>query len=154
MVKAEFSVPEKYAAEMTQGRTVQLHTDGSSKSYVATIIASQNTIAADTRNLTVRALVKNPDDQLKPGAFVQVHIAVGNKQPVIMIPTQAVIPSTRFKKVIIAREGKAVFQNVSTGFRDSARVEITDGLQNGDTIVTNGLLTIKEGMPLKVAVKK
>jgi membrane fusion protein (multidrug efflux system) len=154
MVKAEFTVPEKYAAEMTAGRTVQLRSDGSSKTYFATIIASQNTIAAETRNLTVRAMVKNPDAGLQPGAFVQVNIAIGNKEPVIMIPTEAVIPSTRYKKVIVTREGKAVFQNVNTGFRDSARIEVLDGLRAGDTVVTNGLLTIKEGMPLKVAVKK
>lgn len=154
MVKAEFSVPEKYAAEMTSGRTVQMHTDGNSKKYFATIIASQNTIAAETRNLTVRALVKNADAALKPGAFVQVNVAVGDNAPAIMIPTQAVIPSTRFKKVIVTREGKAVFQNITTGFRDSARVEVLDGLRAGDTVVTNGLLTIKEGMPLKVAVKQ
>ncbi|CAN5808763.1 efflux RND transporter periplasmic adaptor subunit [soil metagenome] len=154
MLKAEFSVPEKYAPEMSPGRLVQLHADGSSKSYTASIIASQNTIASETRNLTVRALVKNPDNQLRPGAFVQVKIAIGDNAPAIMIPTQAVIPSTRYKKVIVARAGKAVFQNINTGFRDSSRVEVLDGIMNGDTIIINGLLTIKEGMPLKVAVKK
>ncbi len=154
LVKAEFTVPEKYTSEMLPGRSVQLRTDGSNKTYFATVIASQNTIAAETRNLTVRALVKNADAQLRPGAFVQVIIAIGNNAPAIMIPTQAVIPSTRYKKVIVSRQGKAVFQNITTGFRDSSRIEVVEGLNMGDTIITNGLLTIKEGMPLKVAVKK
>ena len=154
MMKVEFSVPEKYARQMTAGNVVQLKTDANNKSYSATITASQNTIAEETRNLTVRAVVGNADGLLKPGSFVEVNIALGDNAPAIMIPTQAVIPSTRYKKVIVSREGKAVFQNITTGFRDSSRVEIIEGLNVGDTVITNGLLTIKEGMPLKVAVKK
>lgn len=154
LMKVEFSVPEKYASQMTAGNVVHLRTEGSNKSYPATITASQNNIAQETRNLTVRAVLSNPDASIRQGAFVQVSIAFGGNQASIMIPSQAVIPSTRYKKVIVSREGKAVFQNVTTGFRDSSRVEIMDGVNIGDTIVTNGLLTIKEGMPLKVAVKK
>lgn len=152
VVKAEFTVPEKYAAEMTAGRGVQMLADGNGKTYYATVMASQNTIAADTRNLTVRAVVKNADASLTPGAFVQVTVAVGENTPAIMIPTQSVIPSTRYKKVIVSREGKAVFQNVNTGFRDSARVEILNGINKGDTVLTSGLLSIKEGQSLKVKV--
>jgi membrane fusion protein (multidrug efflux system) len=154
VLKVEFSVPEKYAGFMKPGNAVQLKTDGSSKLYTATVTASQNTIYQDTRNLAVRAIITNPDAQIRPGAFVQVNVNMGNNQPAIMVPTQAVIPSTRYKKVIIGRGGKAVFQNIETGIRDSSRVEIVTGIKAGDTIITNGLLTIKEGMPLKVAVKK
>lgn len=153
-VKAEFSVPEKYASQMVPGRKVEMQIEGNPKIYIGDIIASQNAIAADTRNLTVRALVKNADALLNPGAFVQVKVAIGNNNPVIMIPTQAVIPSTRYKKVIVTQDGKAVFKNIDTGFRDSARVEVLAGVTIGDTIVTNGLLSIKEGMRLKVDVKK
>lgn len=152
-IKVEFTVPQKYAGEMLPGRTVKLRADGSDHAYFATVIASQNAIAAETRTLMVRAQVQNPDAGISPGAFVQVSLALGSNFPAIMIPTQAVIPSTRFKKVILSRAGVAFFQNVTTGFRDSSRVEILDGLTAGDTIITNGLLTIKEGMPLKVKVK-
>lgn len=154
LVKVEFTVPEKYAAEMVQGRTISLEADARNKTYFATIIAAQNAIAAETRSLTVKAVLKNGDVGLTPGAFVRVNISVGENAPAIMIPTQAVIPSTRFKKVIVSRSGKAVFQTVTTGFRDSSRVEILDGVMSGDTIITNGLLTIREGTPLKVSIKQ
>jgi membrane fusion protein, multidrug efflux system len=151
-VKAEFSVPEKYASEMVPGKIVHLATDAGNKSYLATITALQNTITQETRNLTVRAQVKNPDAYLTPGAFVEVKVDVGGSGGALMIPTQAVMPSTRFKNVIVSREGKAVFQVVNTGYRDSARIEITSGLHIGDTVLINGLLTIKEGMPVKTKV--
>jgi membrane fusion protein (multidrug efflux system) len=50
----------------------------------------------------------------------------------------------------VLKEGKAVFREVSTGFRDASRIEITEGVALGDTIITSGLLTIKEGMDCKV----
>ncbi len=152
VIKAEFNVPERYASEMTAGRIISLKTDGGQKDYTASIIASQNKIEQDTRNLAVRAVVKNADRQLTPGSFVTVKVVIGSNAPAIMIPTQAIIPTTRYKKVIVSNDGKASFVTVNTGFRDSARVEILDGLKLGDTVITSGLLTIKEGMPLKVKV--
>ena len=100
-----------------------------------------------------RALVSNADAQLSPGAFVQVTLGIGKGKSAIMIPTEAVIPSTRFKKVIISQGGRAAFKNVTTGYRDSARVEILDGLAVGDTILTTGLLSIKKDQPVKVKVQ-
>jgi membrane fusion protein, multidrug efflux system len=153
-LKVEFAVPEQYAFEMVPGKTVSIRTTSTRRTYNATILAAQNTIAQETRNLSVRALVSNSDAMLTPGSFVQVGIQVGGAKEAIMIPTQAVVPSTRFKNVIVSENGIAVFKVVNTGFRDSARVEITSGLNVGDTIITNGLLTIKEGMPVKTRLKK
>jgi len=152
-VKLEFTVPEQYAAEMIAGKTVSISTANTRKIYYATILASENLISSETRNLLIRAFVKNPDNELLPGNFVQVRINVGNQQNAIMVPTQAVIPSTRNQKLIIVRQGKAVMQNVNTGYRDSAKVEIKTGVQAGDTVVTSGLLTIKEGMSLNVKIE-
>lgn len=153
-VKVEFEVPEQYASEMTPGKLVNIRTTATGRTYSATILASQNTIAQETRNLSVRAMVSKADVMLTPGAFVQVGIQVGGAKEAIMIPTQAVVPSTRFKNVIVSENGKAVFKVVNTGYRDSARVEITSGLNVGDTIITTGLLTIKEGMPVKAKLKQ
>lgn len=151
-LKAEFSIPEKYAAEMVPGKAVTMHTSTSAKQFNANIIASQNVIETETRNLVVRARLQNPDASLSPGSFVEVDVNVGGSGQAIMIPTEAIIPSTRFKKVIVNRQGMAAFQIVNTGFRDSARIEILSGIQEGDTILTSGLMTVKEGMPLKVKV--
>lgn len=152
-LKAEFAVPEKYASEMVPGKMVTLKLADGGKVYNANIIASENVIAAETRNLMLRALINNPDRNLSPGAFVQVSVNTGGSGNTLMVPSQSVIPSTRFKKLIILRDGMAVMQNVNTGYRDSARIEITSGLMEGDTVVTTGLLTIKEGAPVKVTVK-
>jgi membrane fusion protein, multidrug efflux system len=154
VIKVEFSVPEKYAHEMLPNKVLTLRTANQDKDYYATVVASQNLISAETRNLLVKAIVKNPDQKITPGTFVQVSVGLGYNANAIMIPTQAVIPSTRTKKVIILREGKAAFQDVKTDFRDASRIEVTEGVILGDTIITSGLLSIKEGMACKVVLEK
>lgn len=152
-VKVEFAVSEKYASEMQPGKKVTLQSTSSNRTYIASVIAAQNSISSETRNLMVRALVNNSDGTLAPGSFVEVGVAVGDGKPAIMIPSQAVMPSTRNKNVIVSQNGKATFKVVETGVRDSARIEITSGLNIGDTIIINGLLTIKNGMDIKAKVQ-
>ncbi len=153
-LKVEFTVPEKYAHEMLPNKILTFHTSGDPKVYYATVTAAQNLISAETRNLLVRAIVKAPDSRISPGTFVEVSIGLGYNANAILVPTQAIIPSTRSKKVIILQEGKATFREVKTDFRDALRIEVTEGISLGDTIITSGLLTIKEGMPCKVVIDK
>lgn len=153
--KIEFSIPEQYIKNLMNGSSVVFSTAGSDKKYFATVMATENKIAEDTRNLMVRAIVKNSDDMVKSGAFASVFISIGTNTPTMMIPTQSVIPQTRGKKVIVVRHGMAVFQNVGTGYRDSSSVEILSGLMNGDTVLVSGLLIVKQQQPInKLNVKK
>ena len=67
-----------------------------------------------------------------------------------MIPTQAIIPQARNKKVIAVRNGMASMETVTTGIRDAAMVEITTGLKAGDTVLITGLLATKPGSKLQI----
>ena len=151
-IKVEFDVPELYVTEIPPGKTISFKLDGNDKTYFATIQAADNTITANTRNLKVRGIVKNTDAAVKPGAFASVNLSVGENTPALMVPTQAVIPQTRGKQIVVVRKGIAIFQNVQTGYRDSANVEIMTGLQDGDTILTSGLLVVKDKQPVKVKI--
>ena len=66
-----------------------------------------------------------------------------------MIPTQAVIPSERDKKVIIVKNRLAKFVTVKTGVRQASALEVLEGLKPGDTVVTTGLLFIKPNVEVK-----
>jgi membrane fusion protein (multidrug efflux system) len=155
VVKVEFSVPEKYAHEMMLNKISTLHTAADpSKVYYATVVASENNISSETRNLLVRAIVKAPDSKLRPGAFVEVTVGLGYNANAIMVPTQAIIPASRSKRIIVLQNGKAVFRDVKTDYRDATRIEVTEGISVGDTIITSGLLSIKDGMPCKVVLAK
>ena len=66
----------------------------------------------------------------------------------LMIPTQAIIPKEDDKIVIVAQKGKAHLVSIKTGIRKTSNIEITEGVNVGDTIITTGLLFLNEGAPL------
>jgi membrane fusion protein (multidrug efflux system) len=62
----------------------------------------------------------------------------------LLIPSNAIIPQEDSKNIIVARAGKAHFVKVKTGIRQATNVEITEGIQFGDTIITSGIQFLKE----------
>ena len=116
---------------------------GVDKDFKATIMATESGIEANTRTLKVRALVKGRHDQLVSGGFAKVSLNLGNTGEPLVIPTQAIIPQAREKKVVLYKNGQPDFKVVTTGIRDSTFVQILDGLNEGDTIITTGLLAIR-----------
>jgi membrane fusion protein, multidrug efflux system len=144
-LKLDFSVPEKYSAEVKPGMKVSFSQYKAEKTYQATVFATEEGIDESTRNLKVRALIDSHSNDLIPGAFISVSLIMGENDHALMIPTQAIIPSGENKNVIVAQKGKAHMTQVKTGIRKAAQIEITDGLQPGDTIVISGILFLKEG---------
>lgn len=149
-LKLVFSVPEKYGQRMKPGELVNFSITGSTQIYGATIIATENNISNDTRNLLVKAKINRMDNQLIPGAFALVKIDLSKNETALVIPSQAIIPQSRNKKVIVYRDGLASMETVTTGWRDSTLVEITSGLKSGDTVLTTGLLAIKPGAKVEI----
>ena len=147
-LKLDFSIPEKYCSEMKPGLKVVFTVHGKDKEYDATVIATEGGIDANTRNLKVRAIVNNKSDELVPGGFANVQLTFRENADAIMIPTQAIIPQERNKSVILCKNGKAHFVKVQTGIRKASTIEITEGINFGDTIVTTGILFIKEDAKL------
>ena len=142
-LKLEFTVPEKYSENMSRGKEVGFSVNGLNKNYKATIMATESAIEANTRTLKIRALVKGRHDELVSGGFAKVSLELGDSGEPLVIPTQAIIPQARDKKVVMLKNGQPEFRVVTTGIRDSTFVQILDGLKVGDTIITTGLLAIR-----------
>ncbi len=149
-LKLEFSVPEKYSNNMKPGSEVKFGLQGDKKKYTARVMATEASIEANTRTLKVRAVVNGSSTGLVPGAFAKVNLQMDKNLNSLVIPTQAVIPQARNKRVIIYNGGSARFQIVTTGIRDSSYVQITEGLSAGDTVVTTGLLAIRPESKIKL----
>jgi len=144
-LKLEFSVPEKYTPKVKTGNVITFTTEATGKKYHAKIYATESGITEENRSLKVHALVENIDNNITAGSFAKVMFDMGDNDKAVMIPTQAIIPQARDKKVIVYNGGLADFKTVITGTRDSAKVEILSGLSLGDTVITTGLLSIKQG---------
>lgn len=149
-LKLEFTIPEKYTDKMAVGRPVSFTIEGNEKKYAARVMATESFITADNRSLRIRAVVNGSNPSLVPGAFAKVNIDLGDDKNALLVPSQAVIPQARNKQVILYKNGSAQFATVTTNVRDSAMVQITSGIEAGDTVVITGLMAIKPNAKIQI----
>ncbi|MGE5520360.1 MAG: efflux RND transporter periplasmic adaptor subunit [Candidatus Dadabacteria bacterium] len=149
-LKIDFNVPERYIAHVKNGDYIKFKVEGSNRNYSARIIATESNITADTRTLNIRAMVQGDQAGLTPGNFAKVIFDFPPEPNAIMVPSQAIIPQARGKKVYLYQNGKTKFVDVTTGIRDSSNVQITSGLNPGDTVLITGLLMLKPDAKVKL----
>jgi membrane fusion protein, multidrug efflux system len=146
-IKLDFTVPEKYIRDIKLGKDIKFLTDGSAAEYNAKVIAIDPKIDEALRTLRVRAIASNPGSSLLPGMFVKVNLNI-TTEAAIMIPTETVIPVAKGKKVFVKRNGVVEEIMIETGIRDASMLQVTKGLQVGDSLITSGLMTLKAGGPV------
>jgi len=150
-LKLDFTLPEKFTSSMKIGQLVDFTVDGNPKKYSARVMATETGLEENTRSMNIRAIITNNDGKLLPGIFAKV-ISDFNADPNgLMIPSQAILPQARGKKVVLYHSGKALFTDVTTGIRDSSMVQIITGLKAGDTIITTGLMGIKPDAKIELS---
>ncbi len=150
-VNVDFTVPDEYGNMIKKGAYVAVETNSSTKQRQrALIIATEPQLNTSTRNLLVRSALEGGGTFVNPGTFVKVYINGGTAQPSIMVPANAIIPEDINKLLVTVKNGKAVYVNIETGIRQAANVEVTKGVNAGDTIVVSGVLFTKPNAPVKV----
>ncbi len=149
-VKLDFSVSERYSGQVKKGDKVIFRIEGIKKNFTGEVFAVEPKIDMATRTLKVRAICPNNQGIIYPGSFARVQIALEDINDAMMIPTEAIIPDLKGKKVIRIKDGKADFVRVETGLRTESQIQITEGLVAGDTIVTTGIMQLKPGSPVKI----
>ena len=142
-------MPEKFIPNLTNGKEIDFTIDGSEEHFTGKIYALESKIDASTRSIRVRALCPNPKRMLFPGSFAKINLKLFPDKECIMIPARSTVPLMEGEQVFILKNGKAKAVDIKTGYRNEREVEITEGLAANDTLVTTGLLQIKDGMPIR-----
>jgi membrane fusion protein (multidrug efflux system) len=149
-LKVDFRLPELHLAKLAKGQHVELTSDAMpGKRYAATVDAIDPLIDANGRSLAVRARLDNAQGALRPGMFVRVRLVFASRQNVLTIPEQALVPAAQGISVFVVSDGKVKQTPVKTGQRQAGSVEIVEGLQAGDSVVTAGQLKLRDGAPVK-----
>jgi len=149
-LKIDFAIPEKYAGSIKPGDKISFTIQGSSKNFAGIVYALDPKIDMATRTLNMRAICPNPDGALFPGAFANVEVVFKEKDALVA-PTEALIPELKGNKIFLLKSGKAVSQSVETGIRTDKLIEITNGVQPGDTLITSAILQLRDGMAVRPA---
>ncbi|OIN57525.1 efflux RND transporter periplasmic adaptor subunit [Arsenicibacter rosenii] len=152
-VKVDFAVPEKYAGQVRVGSMVRFTTEGVNAPMYARVAAVSPLIDEALRTLKIRAYAANPSGHLVPGMFVRVDLPLQGDNNSIQIPSQAIVPVLKGKKVYVVRNGKAQETFIKTGIRNDQQVQVTDGLTPGDSVITSSIMALKNGTSVKPKIQ-
>ncbi len=149
-VKVEFKVPEKYAGRVTDGMKVNYKVTSSNKEFSGIVYAVEPRIDANTRTVTVRAKTSNPKFELFPGGFAEIDIVLEVLENALVVPSQAVIPELNGQVVYLYKSGKAKQVAVEVGVRAERTIHLSSGVMPRDTVITTGLLQLKDDLPIEI----
>ncbi len=148
--KIEFAVPGRYSTQVRPGQKILFTIENDTQDFEGEVYAIEPRIDPTTRTLKIRAIAENSKGLLLPGQFVKVGLILSSVSNAILVPTEAVIPDLNNHKVFIIEGGKAKEVKVETGMRTETNLEITSGLKPGDSLITTGILQLREGMAVQV----
>lgn len=147
-LKMEFAISQKYASEIKIGYPISFIIEGFSKTFNASVYAIEPKIDLETRTIVLRAMYQNKNEELKPGVSASITLELSNIDNAIAVPTEALIPEMEGEKVYIFKKGKAQSVKVTTGLRTESKIQITDGLKFGDTLITSGIMQLRQSLPV------
>ncbi|MES3004237.1 MAG: efflux RND transporter periplasmic adaptor subunit [Pseudomonadota bacterium] len=154
----DFRLPERFQTKIQRGQTARVDLDAlPGRKYAAVVQAIDPLVDANGRSVGVRGCIDNRAAQLRPGMFARITAVFGERDNARVIPEEAIVPQGGRQFVIRLVDGPdqdtriAQRVEVKVGIRRPGRVEITDGLQPGDVVVTAGQQRIqKDGTPVRV----
>lgn len=149
-IKVDFSVPQKYFGLIKEGKTIFVKLSSSQKVFTGKIYAVEPKIDQNTRTVQARAVISNEKGELTPGAYVEIEIVLEDITNSILIPSEALVPDYEGEKVFVYKDGKAVQPLVTTGIRTEKEVQISDGLDVGDSLIVSGIIQLRPNAPVKI----
>jgi membrane fusion protein, multidrug efflux system len=147
-LKIEFSISEMYSSEIRIGYPVTFTIVGLNNIFQASVYAVDPKVDIDTRTIVLRALYPNTREELKAGRYASITLVMSQIENAVSIPTEALIPEMDGEKVFLYNSGKASGVKVKTGLRTESRIQITDGLTFGDTLLVTGILQLRQNLPV------
>ncbi len=152
LIKADFTLPETLFSDIAIGQTIEAQSiawpDGTFTGTVATIDSRVN---PSTRAVTVQAHIPNPQHRIRPGMLLIVSL-ISRLREAVCIPEKALLAyGDKHYAFVIKSDNTVEQREVGLGERAFGWVEIENGLKEGEPIVTDGLMDLKDAMRVRVA---
>ena len=149
-IKLDFTVPETNLSALTPGLPIT----ATSIAYPGTtfegkVSSVDSRVDPSTRSVTVRALVPNPDNLLKPGMFLNVRLSRGATDA-LLVPEQALVPQQGDVFVFLLEGDTVAKRLIRTGQRRVGDVQVLQGLSAGDLVVTEGTQKLRDGAKVTI----
>jgi membrane fusion protein (multidrug efflux system) len=160
-VYVDFSVPEQYLGQLTNGLEVNVRADAvGGREFKGKLTAVNSMVEVVTRNVTAQATLANPERVLRPGMFAKVEVVLPAKGKAMVIPGSAVSYAPFGDSVYViekkkdektGKESQVLRQQfVRIGEARGDFVSVTQGLKGGETIVSTGVFKLRNGMAVTI----
>jgi len=158
LMKLDFKVPAVFLASLRQGVAIEARSSAfPDRVFSGEISSIDSRIDPITRTIAVRAVLPNQDKHLKPGLLMQVTL-LKNQRTVPVIPEEALIPVGKDNYVLVvapdAESPVAQRRQVRIGQRRTGEVEIVEGLDAGEYVVTHGTIRARSGEPVTIMTEQ
>lgn len=149
-IKLDFSVPETFLTVLSEGMNIDAHSLVYPDRVFQGVVASIDTrLDPVSRAVQVRAIIPNEDELLKPGMFMSVDLK-RDRGAVIVAPEQAIVPEGGSQYVFVVANGIAEKRRVELGRRIPGFVAVESGLEEGESVITEGTHRVRDGSQVEV----
>jgi len=160
-IYVDYTLPERHLSRLAVGQSVQLGVQAyPEREFAGRISAISARIEEGTRAIRIRATLANREQLLRPGMFARVQTLLPERQDVLTLPERAITYNPYGDSVFVIEahgdeqaggtEQVLRQQFVRLGRAYGDFVDVTDGLQAGDTVVTSGVFKLSSGMKVVI----
>jgi membrane fusion protein (multidrug efflux system) len=158
-IHVDFDVPQQAVTAVAVGRDVHVTAEGVAGELTGQVSAIDSVIDESTRSVRVRVTLANPEGKLRPGMFVEAHMAESVGQSVIPIPASAVAYAPYGDSVFVVGDlegpdGKSYRgvrqQFVKLGPGRGDQVAVLSGIEAGAEVVSSGVFKLRNGAAVLV----
>lgn len=149
-LKVEFSINERQSNEIAKGTKLKFELTDDLNEYYAEVYAVESKVDEKTRTLKARAIYPNAAGRLKPGRSVNVSIQLNQIKDAITAPSEAIVAEMGRSIAYLYKNGVAQQIELIKGLRTESKVQITHGLSVGDTLITSGVMQLRNGMNVTI----
>ena len=153
-INAILYVPERHMSKLAKNQTVTLSVDAiSDQRYSGHVERISPIVDPNSGTFKVTVEVQDPQGKLKPGMFGRIDITYDTHKQTLLVPKEAVITEDKESAVFIIHDSLAFRHVVTSGYNNSSNLEITEGIKEGDTVVTIGHTSLKDSSKVKIIAK-
>lgn len=148
------AVPEVYSRAARVGATATLALDEfPNRTFKGKVVRTADAIDMASRTLNTEVDVDNPNGQLLPGAYMQVHLKLPNPTHSVIIPSNTLLFRSEGLRAGVVRNGRAQLVPVTIGVDYGETVEVTSGLTTEDQVIVNPSDSLITGEPVRISLQ-
>lgn len=148
---AVLHVPEHEMSKLRKGQTAVIQVDAiRNMSFEGNVLRISPVVNPETGTFKVTVAIVDKTKQLKPGMFGRVRIVYDTHQDAMLIPKNAVLSEDGVNSVYVIKDNLAFRKNIQTGYVNGSNIEILEGVDSGESVVTIGQSSLQDSALVQV----